>query len=262
MPRIDSTIPHLGKGIAVGQYGTMERSFTKEEVDRFSRLIHDFNPLHKEGYCTDYECRDGTGTGTGTDRSNASSGKDKGEGHDSPELLLDPQTTAALQAAGLIRYCNEDDNADSNADSNSDSNGNGNRKTPSSSSSPTRSRRKAVVHGVLVSSLFSSIFAHLAPGCVYRSQTLDYLSPVWAGDALVGSVRVVAARNLGRSYGRGRGVLVRCDTTVFVLGGGGGNGDDDTAGEAESTHPLPARLVVKGQAAVWLPIGWTVRSAR
>jgi acyl dehydratase len=41
-----STIPYLGRGVKVGQYASAERLYTSEDVERFSSLVQDFNPLH------------------------------------------------------------------------------------------------------------------------------------------------------------------------------------------------------------------------
>ena len=43
---ISGTIPYLGKGVKVGQYVTMERIYSNDDVSKFSSLIQDFNPLH------------------------------------------------------------------------------------------------------------------------------------------------------------------------------------------------------------------------
>jgi len=43
---IRGTIPKGGIGVAKGQYATVERAFTADEVASFGRLIGDANPLH------------------------------------------------------------------------------------------------------------------------------------------------------------------------------------------------------------------------
>jgi acyl dehydratase len=43
---ISGTLPRHGKGVAVGQYATVERVFTEHDVDTYARLVGDSNPLH------------------------------------------------------------------------------------------------------------------------------------------------------------------------------------------------------------------------
>lgn len=51
-----------------------------------------------------------------------------------------------------------------------------------------------IAHGMLSASLFSTIIGMLLPGlgAIYRSQTLDFLKPVYIGDTLTASFEVVA----------------------------------------------------------------------
>jgi acyl dehydratase len=88
---------------------------------------------------------------------------------------------------------------------------------------------KILVHGMLVSSLFSSIFAALAPGSVYLNQTLDFRSPAYADDPLIGRVEVDRVRKWRRG-----GVVLQCATSVSSLD----------------------RPIVTGTANVWLPSGF------
>jgi acyl dehydratase len=43
---ITSTIPTLGHGIQVGQYAFKERSYSREDVQKFATLVQDWNPIH------------------------------------------------------------------------------------------------------------------------------------------------------------------------------------------------------------------------
>ena len=87
---------------------------------------------------------------------------------------------------------------------------------------------KPIVHGMLASSLFSCIFGTLVPGAVYLKQSLDFRSPIFVDEVVVGRVDVVRVRQF-----KSKGVIVTCDTAVL-------------RGEA--------RCIV-GKADVWLPGG-------
>ena len=59
----------------------------------------------------------------------------------------------------------------------------------------SRSRyKKKLTHGFLVSSLFSGIFGTKTPGegCVYKSQTLKFLRPIYIGDKVTAKVKVIS----------------------------------------------------------------------
>jgi acyl dehydratase len=45
-PSLESTIPRMGRGVKVGQYATLERTYSHKEVEEFAALVHDYNPLH------------------------------------------------------------------------------------------------------------------------------------------------------------------------------------------------------------------------
>jgi len=95
---------------------------------------------------------------------------------------------------------------------------------------------KPVVHGMLVSSLFSSIFGTLSPGCVYRSQALNFVAPVHIEELVLGRLEVKKVR-----LWRKGGVIVHCNTSVFLQSPAG-----------KENGGIPA---VKGSATVWLPSG-------
>lgn len=52
---------------------------------------------------------------------------------------------------------------------------------------------KPIAHGMLSASLFSHVIGMLMPGtgAIYRSQTLDFLHPVYVGDTLTASLEIV-----------------------------------------------------------------------
>jgi acyl dehydratase len=103
---------------------------------------------------------------------------------------------------------------------------------------------KPLVHGMLSSSLFSCIFGTLIPGSIYRSQVLHFRQPIFAQDSVVGRVQVTSVRPISnRSKG---GLLVVCDTTVFVL---------DAADEHQDNPQKRGKLCIEGHAHVWLPTG-------
>ncbi|OEU20057.1 hypothetical protein FRACYDRAFT_154303, partial [Fragilariopsis cylindrus CCMP1102] len=78
----------------------------------------------------------------------------------------------------------------------------------SSSSSSTSS---TLVHGIFVSSIFSSMFANIAPGCVYINQSLDFISPIFVHDIIIGCISIEKIRRR-RS---GDGIVVQCQTRVY-----------------------------------------------
>lgn len=89
---------------------------------------------------------------------------------------------------------------------------------------------RPLVHGILLSSMFSSIFAHIAPGCVYINQSLNFASPVFANKLVRSRVTIEKLRRWPKG-----GIVVQCDTQVHKV-------EDDT-------------VAVKGVANVWLPEG-------
>lgn len=92
---------------------------------------------------------------------------------------------------------------------------------------------KILVHGMLVSSIFSSIFASLVPGCVYMNQTLNFSSPVYVDDIVLGRVEIEKVRKWRKG-----GVVVQCHTQVIV-------------------SPSEA-IAIKGIANVLLPSGYAL----
>jgi hypothetical protein len=118
---------------------------------------------------------------------------------------------------------------------------------------------RAVVHGMLVSSLFSSILATLAPGCVYINQSLDFVSPVFVDDAVVGRLEITRVRQWPRR--RRSGVVVTCDTQILrrvvatedgtISENNSYNRSRNGGGKTNDTTVL----AVRGVANVWLPIG-------
>lgn len=92
------------------------------------------------------------------------------------------------------------------------------------------SRTRPLVHGMLVSSIFSSIFASLVPGSIYINQTLQFATPIFAGDTIVGRVEIEKIRKWRKG-----GVVVQCVTQVF-----------------SKVERIP---LIKGVANVWLPEG-------
>lgn len=54
--------------------------------------------------------------------------------------------------------------------------------------------KRRVVHGMLVSGLFSAIFGTILPGkgCIYLSQELKFIKPVFIDDIVIAQVYVVA----------------------------------------------------------------------
>lgn len=88
---------------------------------------------------------------------------------------------------------------------------------------------KVLVHGMLASSIFSSIFATRCPGAVYLSQDLQFKSPIFCNDMVIGRIEVTSVRGARRQIG----VIITCNTEI-------------KCGE---------RSCVQGKANVWVPSG-------
>jgi 3-hydroxybutyryl-CoA dehydratase len=60
--------------------------------------------------------------------------------------------------------------------------------------------KKRIAHGLLTASFFSSLFGTKVPGegCVYVSQSLKFKRPVYIGDTVVASVKVISIDILKR----------------------------------------------------------------
>ncbi|KAK1284461.1 hypothetical protein QJS10_CPB21g00344 [Acorus calamus] len=71
----------------------------------------------------------------------------------------------------------------------------------------------AVVHGMLVASLFPKIIASRFPGAIYASQTLQFRSPVFVGDAVLARVTAVDLRENKKRY------IVKFSTRCFTGSG-------------------------------------------
>ena len=140
--------------------------------------------------------------------------------------------------AGLIQYEEEEDDAD-DCDVDIDTN----------KIRPT----KALVHGIFVSSIFSSMFANIAPGCVYINQSLDFVSPIFVHDIIIGCISIEKIRRR-----RGDGIVVQCQTRVYKYKdiNSNNNNNNNNVGRKILQQPSHAQMAVKGHANVWLPIGY------
>jgi len=90
---------------------------------------------------------------------------------------------------------------------------------------------RPLVHGMLVSSLFSSMFGSLLPGCVYTTQSIKFVAPVFVEDRVWGRIRVDRIRSTRRG-----GQLWQCDTSVEK--------------ECQNGERVSA---IQGVATVWVP---------
>lgn len=81
--------------------------------------------------------------------------------------------------------------------------------------------KRPIAHGMLSAGLIPTIFGATVPGCIYVSQSLRFVRPVFVGDAVVARVTVRSVRLA--ALPRGGGALqpyVTCDTVVTVEGSG------------------------------------------
>lgn len=111
--------------------------------------------------------------------------------------------------------------------------------------------KKPIVHGILLSSVFSTIFGTLIPGCIYRSQSLKFHSPVYIDEQAIGRVVVKKLRQINiRSSGGG--VLCTCETSVTKMKTNLEGGDDKKSTKSTDANQNDV-LCVSGEAQVWLP---------
>ena len=218
-----STIPYMGQGVKVGQYATMTRTYSSKDVDNFGRLIQDFNPIHSSSSSNSLDIV--------SDKNN----------DDDVVSLLQLQRDAH-EKAGLIQYQEDfdEDNGDNDVAAI-------NQNTTYSNKVP-----KALVHGIFVGGIFSSILAHISPGCVYINQSLDFMSPVFVHDTVVGCISIEKIRRFGRKGG----IVIQCQTSVYKYKH---NYNSDSINKR--IEPTPAQISIQGRANVWLPIGYQLTEA-
>ncbi|KAF5727437.1 putative oxidoreductase [Tripterygium wilfordii] len=69
-----------------------------------------------------------------------------------------------------------------------------------------------LVHGMLVASLFPRIISSYFPGAVYVSQSLQFRSPVYVGDEILGEIHAINLRETKKKY------LAKLTTKCFKNG--------------------------------------------
>jgi acyl dehydratase len=179
-----STIPYYRGDISKlkeGQYAIYQRSFTNHGIERYSKLIGDFNPIHFGGQRID-------------------------------------------DASSLRRS----------------------------------SQNPCIVQGIYVASIFSSVFGTIVPGSLYRTQTLNFLRPVYANHPVIGRVEITSIKRM-----KGKGNLVTCNTSVYCV-----NQEENHMDKALPLHPSIHKqqerrllieqeqghdLSIQGTAEVWIP---------
>ena len=99
------------------------------------------------------------------------------------------------------------------------------------------------------------MFATIAPGCVYINQSLDFISPIFVHDIIIGCISIEKIRRR-----RGDGIVVQCQTRVYkynnINNNSNNDDDDNNVGRKILQQPSHAHMAVKGHANVWLPIGY------
>mmetsp|Transcript_61186 Transcript_61186/g.149809 ORF Transcript_61186/g.149809 Transcript_61186/m.149809 type:complete len:326 (-) Transcript_61186:1023-2000(-) len=156
--RIVSTIPYNGQNVQVGQYAKLERSYSQDELDLFSRVVQDYNPLHS---IAEFD---------NEDSGNTTNNLPAMEVHDLPGGLLDTTGRDLIVDESKV-------------------DGDGGISTASPGGG-----RCSIVHGMLVAGIFSSTFGCIAPGCVYLNQTLDFKKPVYVDDTVCGRIDIQRIR--------------------------------------------------------------------
>ena len=252
VPVVFSTIPRLGQGVRVGHYANTTRTYRRQEVNTFARLLHDFNPIHGTNMSSSSSTRTravSKNTTTNTKSSNNNS-TDNSNNNNNNNTEEDLRTVMELQQesyqkAGLVRE-KEDTPNTTTEDTTAI--------IPSSSSS-------SLVHGMFVAGIFSSLFAALAPGCIYLNQTLEFVAPVFVNtnattnsdDIVIGCLQIEKLRPMRRNRG---GIVVHCHTRVYKQSQHGYHRPTTTLKSLDPPQPQSAQLVIHGRATVWLPLGY------
>lgn len=91
-----------------------------------------------------------------------------------------------------------------------------------------------LVPGMLVASLFPRIIASHFPGAVYVSQSLQFKSPVYIGEEIIGEVQATNIRAIKNKY------LAKFTTKCFKHG-------DHLVIDGEATAILPTLAMEQGQ---------------
>ncbi|KAL7173553.1 hypothetical protein ACSBR2_032921 [Camellia fascicularis] len=91
-----------------------------------------------------------------------------------------------------------------------------------------------LVHGMLIASLFPRIIASHFPGAVYVSQSLQFRSPVYIGEEVIGEVQATNIREIKNKY------IAKFKTKCFKHG-------DHLVVEGEATAILPTLAMEQGQ---------------
>lgn len=110
----------------------------------------------------------------------------------------------------------------------------------------TKMKDKQIVHGMLSASLFSSMFGTLIPRCIYKSQSLQFISPVHCNEKVIGIIEVQNIKQI-----RSKGCLVRCSTHVYKNFGGDINAETNMKKHTKINDDVI--VCVSGEAVVWIP---------
>jgi acyl dehydratase len=227
--------------LRVGHYAELERVYTRHDVETFSSLIGDYNPLHREWR----HPADDVASSCAAETNAATMTLTR------PAMMILPQE---FLHHPLVHW-NDDYNSDD-----------GNKTS------------KILVHGMLVASVFSGILGTVFPGCVYRGQALQFRNPVYCRDCVVGRVTITAIKptrvpsksrrrqhppqqqdettenEMPEEEERG-GLILMCDTQVLSPANGKKNGQQYRGSDNDADDDENEKQVVeyiRGKATVWL----------
>ncbi|KAL7560748.1 hypothetical protein ACA910_007250 [Epithemia clementina (nom. ined.)] len=216
---ITGTIPRGGKGVLVGQWASVHRTFTSNDVQTFGRLVGDLNPLHSNHPKPSSNSNKAPNDQPQQREEEEEEDDDLWKNH--PLLVLQQQEQQ--QHDGIHN--------------------------PATTTTTTTTE---LVHGMLVASLFSCIFGTLAPGAVYLKQSLQFRRPVFVGRPVVATTTVTRIRTPPRRGGGG-GIVVTCQTSVTHPNKNNSHIDNDNNHNDETNQRVE---YVSGEADVWLVRGY------
>lgn len=119
------------------------------------------------------------------------------------------------------------------------------------------SQNHCIVQGIYVASIFSSVFGTLVPRSIYRTQTLNFLRPVYTNRPVIGRVEITSIKRM-----KGKGNLVTCSTSVCCVNQEENQMDKALSLNASIHEHQEHRLFIEqehhdlniqGTAEVWIP---------
>ncbi len=134
------------------------------------------------------------------------------------------------------------------------------------SSAAATTTHNIVVPGLLVGSIFSAVIGTLLPGSIYVRQTFDFRHAVPVGEWITGRIVITKLRTVTRPNSPS-GIYMICQTLAYQSltflddrneldrECPNHNATEDTATAASEPPeiPLTQRILIRGEASVWIP---------